>query len=62
MNKTPEKYTPPVLPATTAELNALAIERELWAKGAREQDLLGTAREFELTALALRALARRVGG
>ena len=56
--KIPEKYTPAVLPETAIELNAAADVRELWAKEARERDQPGTAREFELTALALRALSK----
>lgn len=56
--KVPEKYTPAVLPETVAALNVAADMRELWAKEARERDQPGTAREFELTALALRALAQ----
>ncbi len=57
--KVPEKYTPAILPETAVELNAAAGMRELWAKEARERDQPGSAREFELTALALRALAAR---
>jgi hypothetical protein len=53
MAKIPEKYQPTVLPTKDEALN-MAIEREDWAKRARDRDQPGSAKEFELTALLLR--------
>lgn len=38
------------------ELEKIAYEREEWAKNARERDLHGSAREWELTASIAREL------
>lgn len=54
----PKKYEPATLPRNAAEALTFAQEREEWAKEARERDQNGSAREFELTALLLRAWAK----
>jgi hypothetical protein len=51
------KYIPVTLP-TVQEAEQMATEREEWARQAREKDLIGTAREYELTALLLRTLIK----
>lgn len=51
------KFKPAVLPLTGAIAIRMAEVREEWAKAARERDQNGSAREFELTALLLRAFA-----
>lgn len=51
------KYEPAALPASIAEALSMAEQRETWAKDARDRDLTGTAREYELTALLLRFYA-----
>lgn len=48
-----DKYTKTKLPTPTQALE-MALIREHWAKLAIEHDQLGSAREFELTALLLR--------
>ncbi len=53
------KYEPAMLPNPGVAI-VMAVEREEWAKAARERDQLGSAREFELTALLLRFYADRV--
>lgn len=51
-----DKYTPATLP-TRDEALRMAFERKAWAKTARDQDMSGSAYEFELTALLLRFYA-----
>lgn len=48
-----DKYTKTTLP-TPAQALEMALIREHWAEQAIKQDRLGSAREFELTALLLR--------
>jgi hypothetical protein len=54
------KYLPAQLPTIRVEAEQMAADRESWAVAARQQDLHGTAKEQELTALLLRDLARRL--
>jgi hypothetical protein len=61
MIMTVSKYEPTVLP-TKRDALIMALEREEWAKAARERDQPGTAREFELTALLLRFYATHKNG
>ena len=42
------------LPQNAEEANAWAVQREQWAAEARDRDMLGSALEFELTAMLLR--------
>ena len=58
MTVIPTKYQPAELPKTVREAEELAAEREQWAKEARDMDLPGSAREFELTAKLLRHFAQ----
>lgn len=48
------KYEKVSLPDSNKQLLAMAAEREAWADTARRQDMHGTAKEWELTALLLR--------
>jgi hypothetical protein len=50
------KYDAIALP-TPANALLMAAEREEWARDARERDLIGTAQEYELSALLLRFYA-----
>jgi hypothetical protein len=54
------KYEPATLPKTKQAAIAMAADREAWAKVAREQDRLGTAKEMELMALLLRFYANAI--
>ena len=57
--KIANKYNPATMPESKDEALRLAEEREKWAQTARENDLPGSAKEFELTALLLRYFAER---
>lgn len=52
------KYQPIALPQNAEEAIAWAELREEWARSAHDLDMTGSAREFELTALLLRAWAK----
>lgn len=56
-----DKYKKAELPSL-ADATRMAEEREGWAVEARARDQYGSAREFELTALLLRAFAKRSRG
>jgi len=60
MSKVPEKYKPATLPTTRWDAEVMATDREKWAAELRAIDRPGTAHEFELTALLLRAYAERI--
>ena len=54
------KFIPIELPLIREVAMAMAVEREEWAVQARERDLYGSAREYDLTAQLLRCLAERL--
>lgn len=51
------KFKSATLPSSPEEAHAMANDREAWAEEARQTDKNGSAREWELTALLLRAWA-----